>query len=404
LHRVIADDVMTPGGLGFRRRAAIDPRNRFPIEESAVIIGCPTEIKTRENRVGIIPASVFELTVAGHTVLVQSGAGIGSGISDEKFIAAGATIVGTKEEVWGKADIICKVKEPLPPEFPLMREGQILYTYLHLAPEPELTKVLVDKKVTGVAYETIQVGNTLPLLKPMSEVAGKMSVQVGAWCLEKEHGGKGILLGGVPGVPRAKVVVIGGGVVGVNAAKVAVGMGADVTIVDSSLERLDYLEDIFMERAQTLYSTKHAIAEQVRHADLVIGAVLVAGARAPRLVTRELLKEMEPGSVIVDVAVDQGGCVETMKVTTHDNPTFTVDGVVHYGVANMPGAVPRTSTFALNHATFPYLRMLANKGLVDAVKDSAPLAKGVNTHKGHVTYQAVAEAHHLEYRALEQLL
>jgi alanine dehydrogenase len=373
-------------------------------EEFVVIIGCPTEIKTRENRVGIIPASVFELTAAGHTVLVQRGAGVGSGISDEKFIAAGATIVGTKEEVWGKAEIICKVKEPLPPEFPLMREGQILYTYLHLAPEPELTKVLVERKVTGVAYETIQVGNALPLLKPMSEVAGKMSVQVGAWCLEKEHGGKGILLGGVPGVPRAKVVVIGGGVVGVNAAKVAVGMGADVTIVDSSLERLDYLEDIFMERAQTLYSTKHAIAEQVRHADLVIGAVLVAGARAPRLVSRELLKEMEPGSVIVDVAVDQGGCVETMKVTTHDNPTFVVDGVVHYGVANMPGAVPRTSTFALNHATFPYLRMLANKGLVDAVKDSVPLSKGVNTHKGHVTYQAVAEAHHLEYRPLEALL
>jgi alanine dehydrogenase len=369
-----------------------------------VIIGCPTEIKTRENRVGIIPASVHELTSRGHQVIVQRGAGLGSGITDEHFIAAGAEIVASAADVWGRADIVCKVKEPLPPEFPLMRDGQILYTYLHLAPEPELTKQLLQRRVTGVAYETIQVGNTLPLLKPMSEVAGKMSVQVGAWCLEREHGGKGILLGGVPGVPRAKVVIIGGGVVGVNAAKVAVGMGADVTIVDSSLERLDYLEDIFMERAQTLYSTKHAIAEQVKKADLVIGAVLVAGARAPRLVTRELLGQMEPGSVIVDVAVDQGGCVETMKVTTHDNPTFAVDGVVHYGVANMPGAVPRTSTFALNHATFPYLRMLAEKGLVDAVKESAPLARGVNTHKGHVTYQAVAEAHGLEYAPLERVL
>jgi len=369
-----------------------------------VIIGCPTEIKTRENRVGIIPASVHELTSRDHKVIVQKGAGLGSGITDEKFIAAGAEIVATAADVWGRADIVCKVKEPLPPEFPLMREGQILYTYLHLAPEPELTKQLLARKVTGIAYETIQVGNTLPLLKPMSEVAGKMSVQVGAWCLEREHGGKGILLGGVPGVPRAKVVVIGGGVVGVNAAKVAVGMGADVTIVDSSLERLDYLEDIFMERAQTLYSTKHAIAEQVCHADLVIGAVLVAGARAPRLVTRELLGQMEPGSVIVDVAVDQGGCVETMKVTTHDAPTFVVDGVVHYGVANMPGAVPRTSTFALNHATSPYLRLLADKGLVDAVKESAPLAKGVNTHQGHVTYQAVAEAHGLPYAPLDRVL
>ena len=373
-------------------------------QEFTVIIGCPTEIKTRENRVGIIPAAVFELNLAGHTVLVQKDAGIGSGITDEQFVEAGASIVDTAEEVWAKADIICKVKEPLPPEYGLMREGQILYTYLHLAPEPALTKALLDNKVTGIAYETIQVGNALPLLKPMSEVAGKMSVQVGAWCLEREHGGKGILLGGVPGVPRAKVLVIGGGIVGVNAAKVAVGMGADVTIVDASLERLDYLEDIFMERAQTLYSTKHAIAEQVRTADLVIGAVLVAGARAPRLVTRDLLETMEQGSVIVDVAVDQGGCVETMKVTTHDNPTFSVDGVVHYGVANMPGAVPRTSTFALNHATFPYLRMLAGKGLADAVRGSAPLAKGVNTYQGHITYQAVAESHELPYTPLEKLL
>ena len=369
-----------------------------------MIIGCPTEIKTRENRIGIIPASAFELTAAGHKVIVQSGAGTGSGISDDAFATAGATIVATAAEVWAASDIVCKVKEPLLSEFPLMREGQIVFTYLHLAAAADLTRALVDRRVTGIAYETIQVGHALPLLKPMSEVAGKMSVQVGAWCLEREHGGKGILLGGVPGVPRAKVVVIGGGVVGMNAAKVAVGMGADVTIVDNSLERLDYLEDVFLERAQTLYSTKHSIAEQVRTADLVIGAVLVAGARAPRLVTRELLGQMQPGSVIVDVAVDQGGCVETMRVTTHDAPTFVVDGVVHYGVANMPGAVPRTSTFALNHATFPYLRLLATHGLAAALKASAPLAKGVNTFAGHVTHEAVAEAHSLPYVPLERLL
>ena len=369
-----------------------------------MIIGCPTEIKTRECRVGIIPAAVHELVTAGHAVLVQAGAGLGSGITDDDFAAAGGTIVATAAEVWAAADVVCKVKEPLPTEFGLMREGQIIYTYLHLAAAPDLTRALVERRVTGIAYETIQVGSTLPLLKPMSEVAGKMSVQVGAWCLEREHGGKGVLLGGVPGVPRGKVVVIGGGVVGMNAAKVAVGIGADVTIVDNSLERLEYLEDVFLERLQTLYSTKHAIAEQVRTADLVIGAVLVAGARAPRLVPRELLAQMQPGSVIVDVAVDQGGCVETSRVTTHDAPTFVVDGIVHYGVANMPGAVPRTSTFALSHATFPYLKLLAKKGLAEAVRGSASLAKGVNTYAGHVTYEAVAEAHGLPWTPLDRLL
>ncbi|HEY4221295.1 MAG TPA: alanine dehydrogenase [Myxococcota bacterium] len=369
-----------------------------------MLIGCPTEIKARENRVGIIPASVAALTASGHKVLVQKGAGLGSGITDDAWRTAGATIVDTAAELWGKADIVCKVKEPLPPEFPLMREGQILYTYLHLAPEAALTQQLLSAKVTGVAYETIQVGNQLPLLKPMSEVAGKMAVQVGAWCLEKEHGGKGILLGGVPGVPRAKVLIIGGGVVGVNAAKVAVGMGAEVTIVDNNLDRLEYLEDVFLGRAQTLYSTPHEIAEQCMQSDLVIGAVLVAGARAPRLVTRDILKKMEPGSAIVDVAVDQGGCVETMHVTTHEAPTFAVDGVIHYGVANMPGAVPRTSTFALNHATFPYLKKLADQGFVDAVKGDAALAKGVNTHKGHITYKAVADAHSLPYVSLADAL
>jgi alanine dehydrogenase len=369
-----------------------------------VIIGCPTEVKTRENRVGLIPASIASLKAAGHTVLVQKGAGLGSGIVDEKYTRAGAEIVPTAADVWGRAEMIVKVKEPLAREFPLMRKGQILYTYLHLAPEAELTHQLVNAGVTGVAYETIQVGRDLPLLKPMSEVAGKMAVQVGAWCLEREHGGKGILLGGVPGVPRAKVLIIGGGVVGTNAAKIAVGMGAEVTIVDNNLDRLEYLEDVFMGRAQTLYSTPHAIAEQAVRADLVIGAVLIAGARAPKLITRELLREMEDGSAIVDVAVDQGGCVETMHVTTHENPTFIVEGVVHYGVANMPGAVPRTSTYALSHATFPYLKQLADKGLVEACRASQPLSMGVNTHKGHVTYKAVADAHGLPYVPLVDVL
>ncbi len=368
------------------------------------VIGCPTEIKVRENRVGIIPASVAALKASGHTVLVQKGAGLGSGITDEVYQSAGADIVDTADDLWGGANIVCKVKEPLAPEFPRMREGQVLYTYLHLAAEAALTAELVKRKVSAVAYETIQVGAALPLLKPMSEVAGKMAVQVGAWCLEKAHGGKGILLGGVPGVPRAKVLIIGGGVVGVNAAKVAVGMGAEVTIVDNSLDRLEYLEDVFLGRAQTLYSTPHEIAEQCTESDLVIGAVLVAGARAPRLVTREILKTMQAGSVIVDVAVDQGGCVETMKVTTHESPTFEVEGVTHYGVANMPGAVPRTSTFALNHATFPYLKKLADLGFAEAVRHDVPLSKGVNTHAGHVTYAAVADAHGLPYVPLLEAL
>lgn len=362
-----------------------------------MIIGCPTEIKSRENRVGLIPASVQALTSSGHRVLVQAGAGLGAGITDEQFVEAGAQIVPTAADVWGTADLVVKVKEPLAPEYDLMREGQILYTYLHLAPEPELTKKLVEKKVSGIAYETIQVGNALPLLKPMSEVAGKMSIQVGAWCLEKERKGSGILLGGVPGVARAKVVIIGGGVVGINAAKIAVGMGADVSILDTNLDRLEYLDDVFLGRAQTLFSTPHTIEQQIISADLVVGAVLVTGARAPRLVKREHLAKMREGAVLVDVAVDQGGCVETMRVTTHDNPTFIVDGIVHYGVANMPGAVPRTSTYALNHATLKYLRKIADQGLVAACKSDEALLKGLNTHKGHVTYQAVAEAHGLPY-------
>jgi len=369
-----------------------------------VIIGTPTETKTRENRVGIVPSTVQSLTTAGHKVLVQKGAGTGSGISDAEYTAAGAAVVDSAEEVWGKADMIVKVKEPLPPEFPLMREGQVVFTYLHLAPEPELTKALLDRKVTGVAFETIEVNGRLPLLKPMSEVAGKMAVQVGAWCLEKERGGKGVLLGGVPGVQRGRVAVIGGGVVGVNAAKIAVGMGAEVTILDSNLDRLEYLDDVFLGRAQTLYSTPHNVQKTVQSADLVIGAVLVKGARAPMLLTKEQVRAMEPGTAIVDVAVDQGGCVETSRVTTHDKPTFIVDGVVHYGVANMPGAVARTSTFALSHATHTYALKLANLGVVDAAKQDRAIAFGVNTMKGKCTYQAVAEAHGLSYTPLEQVL
>lgn len=369
-----------------------------------MIVGCPTEIKTRENRVGLVPAGANALTRAGHTVVVQKGAGLGSGLPDAAYEAAGAIIVESAAEVWSRADMIVKVKEPLPPEFDLMKEGQLLFTYLHLAPEPELTKALVSRKVAGVAYETIEIDGKLPLLKPMSEVAGKMAIQVGAWCLEKERGGKGVLLGGVPGVHRGKVVIIGGGVVGVNAAKIAVGMGAEVVILDNNLDRLEYLDDVFLGRAQTLYSTPHDIAEQCKQADLVVGAVLVKGARAPKLVTRELLAEMEDGTAIVDVAVDQGGCVETMKVTTHDNPTFLVDGVVHYGVANMPGAVARTSTFALTNATLPYMLKLAGVGIAEAAKADPAIALGVNTYNGHVTYQAVAEAHDLEYVPLEKVL
>lgn len=369
-----------------------------------MIVGCPTEVKTRENRVGVVPAAAGALVDAGHRVLMQKGAGLGSGITDAEYQAAGAEIVDDADGVWAKADMIVKVKEPLAEEFGRMREGQTLFTYLHLAAEPALTAALVERKVTGVAYETIQVGRYLPLLKPMSEVAGKMSAQVGAMCLEKARGGKGVLLGGVPGVPRGRVVIIGGGVVGLNAAKIAVGMGAEVTILDNNLDRLEYLDDVFLGRAQTLYSTPHNVAASVKAADLVIGAVLVAGARAPRLVTKDHIAHMEDGSVIVDVAVDQGGCVETSRVTTHDDPTFIVDGVVHYGVANMPGAVARTSTFALSHATLPYMLTLADKGAVQAAKDSEALALGINTHKGHVTYEAVATALDLEYTPLSQTL
>ena len=368
-------------------------------------VGVPREIKTHEYRVGLTPGAVREYVHAGHEVVVETGAGAGIGARDEVYRTAGARIAGTAAEIFSTAEMIVKVKEPQPGEWAQLRSGQILFTYLHLAADPAQARGLIESGCTAIAYETVtDARGGLPLLAPMSEVAGRLSIEAAGGALQRHRGGRGLLLGGVPGVKPAHVVVLGGGVVGTHAARMAAGLGAEVTVLDRSLPRLRELDELFQGRVRTRYSTIDAIEQEVFSADAVIGAVLVAGATAPKLVTKAMLKSMKPGSVIVDVAVDQGGCVETMKVTTHDNPTFTVDGVVHYGVANMPGAVPRTSTFALNHATFPYLRMLANKGLVDAVKDSTPLAKGVNTHKGHVTYQAVAEAHHLEYRALEHLI
>jgi alanine dehydrogenase len=371
-----------------------------------VIVGVPKEIKTRENRVGMIPAGVAALTRGGHTVLVEKNAGVGSGITDQDYVRVGAEIVKSADEVWSRAEMIVKVKEPIAPEYERMQNGQIVYTYFHLSGvDPELTKVLLKKKVSAIAYETIQLDDgSLPLLKPMSEVAGKMAIQVGAASLEKHAGGKGILLGGVPGVRRAKVTIIGGGVVGINAAKVAVGMGAEVTILDVNLERLTYLDDIFMGRASVLSSDSENIARSVREADLVVGAVLIPGAAAPKLVTEALIKEMSPGSVVVDVAVDQGGCIETCKPTTHDKPTFMLHDVVHYCVANMPGAVPQTSTFALNNTTRPYANKIAKLGLKEALLSDPALLKGLNTHGGHVTYEAVARDMGYAYLPAEQAL
>jgi alanine dehydrogenase len=371
-----------------------------------VIIGVPKEIKTREYRIGIVPAGVRALAARGHKVLIEKNGGMGSGITDAEFVKAGAEIVRSAGEVWDRADMVMKVKEPLQDEYARIREGQIVYTYFHLAGvDPELTKVLVKKKAAAVAYETIQLPDrSLPLLRPMSEVAGKMAIQVGASCLEKEKGGKGILLGGVPGVKRGKVVIIGGGVVGINSAKMAVGLGAEVTILDVDLNRLGYLDDIFMGRVSTLFSDAENIAKSVRDADLVVGGVLIPGARAPKLVSQELIGEMGEGSVVVDVAVDQGGCIETCVPTTHDHPTFMKHGVVHYCVANMPGAVPRTSTFALTNTTITYARKIAEMGLHDALRADPALLAGLNTFGGHVTYEAVADSLGYDYvPALEAL-
>lgn len=368
-------------------------------------IGLPKEIKDNEYRVGLTPAGVQALAHAGHEVYVQKTAGEGSGFKDEQYVKAGGKLLDTADDVWETGDMIVKVKEPVAPEYPRMRENQLLFTYLHLAPELELTKVMLERKVTGVAYETItDKQGRLPLLTPMSEVAGRMSVQVGATYLEKMNGGRGILLGGVPGVPAANVVIIGGGVVGTEAAKMAVGLGARVTIIDRNLDRLRQLDDIFLSKVQTLASSRYAIEEAISHADLVIGAVLVVGAAAPKLVTRDMLHLVPHGAVLVDVAVDQGGCFETTHATTHSNPTYYEEGVLHYCVANMPGAVPRTSTFALTNATLPYALDLANKGFEQAIRDDAGLLEGVNTYSGKLTYEAVATSQRLEYTPLDTLI
>lgn len=358
-----------------------------------MIVGVPKEIKVREYRVGMVPGAVKSLVDGGHRILVEAGAGVGSGIPDGDYARAGAELVASADEVWKRAEMVVKVKEPITPEYARMQDGQIVYTYFHLAGvDPELTRVLLKKKVSAVAYETIQLDDgSLPLLRPMSEVAGKMSIQVAAACLEKEHGGKGILLGGVPGVRRGRVAILGGGVVGTNAAKVAVGMGAEVTILDINQSQLAYLDDVFLGRVTVLSSDSETIARAVREADLVVGGVLIPGGKAPKLVPEALIREMTPGAVVVDVAVDQGGCIETCKPTTHDHPTYVVHGVVHYCVANMPGAVPQTSTFALTNVTRSYARRIADLGLVEAVRRDASLARGVNTYGGAVTYEAVAK-------------
>ena len=370
-----------------------------------MIIGIPKEIKNNENRVGITPAGVTLFKTNGHQIWVEVGAGLGSGFSDEDYLKAGALLVSAAVEAWS-ADLVIKVKEPIPEEYQYLREGLILYTFLHLAPEPALTKQLLEKKVVSIAYETIQLDNgVLPLLMPMSEVAGRMSIQIGAQYLEKQYGGKGILLGGVPGVSPANVVIIGGGIVGANAAKIAVGLGAYVTVLDVNMDRLRRLDDLFGGRIQTLASDSYNIAQAVKNADLLIGAVLIPGARAPRIVSEEMIKTMQQGSVVVDVAIDQGGSIETIDhITTHSNPTFEKYGVIHYSVANMPGAVARTSTIALTNVTIPYGVQMANKGCVKAALASPALAKGINTIQGYLTYEAVANAHNFPYTPIQQVL
>ncbi len=361
-----------------------------------MIIGVPKEIKTNENRIALVPAGAEAFTTRGHTVYIEQGAGLGSGFPDEAYVAAGARILPTADEVWAKADMIMKVKEPIAVEWPRMRKGQVIYTYFHFAAAEELTKAVIKSGAIAVAYETVQLPHgELPLLTPMSEVAGRMAVQEGAKYLEKVFGGSGVLLGGVPGVTPAEVTIIGGGVVGINAAKMAAGLGARVTILDISLERLRYLDDVLPANVTTLYSNRHNILESIKRADLVVGAVLLPGAKAPHLVKREDLKLMKPGSVIVDVAVDQGGCVETIKPTTHENPTYFVDGILHYAVANMPGGVPRTSTLALTNATLSYGLRLARDGWKKACKEDRALYLGLNVVEGKVVYPGVAEAFNL---------
>ena len=365
-----------------------------------MIIGVPKEIKISENRVGLTEAGVKQLVKEGHTVYIEKDAGVGSGISNEQYERAGAKLLATKKEVYAKADMIVKVKEPLPDEYDLLKENQILYTYLHLAAEPKLTRALCERKVKAVAYETIQYPDgSLPLLTPMSEVAGRMATQVGAYYLQKDHGGKGILLGGVTGVERGHVAIIGGGIVGVNAAKMAVGLGAEVTILDVNRARLEYLDHIFGGRISTLYSNVQNIEKTVADCDLLVGAVLITGHKAPTLVTKSMVTSMGAGAVVVDVAVDQGGCIETCKPTSHTNPTYEVDGVIHYCVPNMPGVVARTSTYALTSATIKYASMLAAMGVEDAIAKDPCLFKGLNVYNGYVCYEPVAKDLGMEYRA-----
>src|SRR5579863_8728934 len=361
-------------------------------------IGVPKEIKTNENRIALVPAGAEALVAAGHTVWIERGAGEGSGFPDELFTNVGAKLAPDAASVWRTADLILKVKEPIAPEWPHIKKGQTLFTYFHFAADEKLTRALMNTGSTCIAYETVELpSRELPLLTPMSEVAGRMAVQEGAKYLEKLYGGRGVLLGGVPGVAPARVVVLGGGIVGINAAKMAAGMGASVVVLDISLERLRYLSDVMPANVVLIHSNRHNILEQLASADLVVGAVLVTGAKAPRLVRREDLRLMRPGSVIVDVAIDQGGCVETIHATTHENPTYVVDGVIHYGVANMPGGVPRTSTLALTNATFPYALQLANKGWKRALCENTALLKGLNMTDGKITYAAVAEAFALPF-------
>ncbi len=358
-----------------------------------MLIGCPKEIKPQEFRVGLTPAAAREATAHGHEVIVETGAGLGSGFEDEAYQAVGAKIVETAAEVFARADLVVKVKEPQAVERAQLHRGQILFTYLHLAPDPDQTRDLLDSGVTAIAYETVtDAAGTLPLLAPMSEVAGRLAPQVGAWALQKANGGRGVLMGGVPGVGPAEVVVIGGGVVGTQAARIAAGMGADVTVLDRSLPRLRYLDDVYRGAFKTRYASADATAQLITSADMVIGAVLIPGAAAPKLVTRAQLSTMKPGAVIVDVAIDQGGCFETSKATTHENPIYEVDGIVHYCVANMPGAVARSSTIALGNATMPYLIALATKGWKQACLDDAGLRAGLNTHEGQLTNRAVGQA------------
>jgi alanine dehydrogenase len=358
-----------------------------------MLVGVPKEIKVHESRVALTPEGVFEFVRSGHQVVVETGAGVGSAISDADFIAAGARIESDVEKIWSQADLILKVKEPIPAEYPRLRSGQILFTYLHLAASKECTDALLKSGTTAIAYETVEVDGALPLLAPMSEVAGRLAVQVGAYALQKPNGGRGVLLAGVPGVAPGKVVVIGGGVAGLNAAVIAMGMGADVTVLDRSLPRLAYIDSLYNGRIKTLASTSHAIDREIKQADLVIGAVLVHGAKAPKLITNAQVAQMKPGSVLVDIAIDQGGCFEDSRPTTHAEPTFEVHNSIFYCVANMPGAVPVASTYALTNATLPYALSIADKGWEKAIADDPALDRGLNVHAGKVRYNAVAVAH-----------